>query len=235
MTQYNSHSTAAVLEESKYEPMGQQVTRAAIFCTDEYEVFGNIAQERPIWLLPIAGRPMLDRILGHLTDFGIKNVDLFVSHHAIDTYKYVAGSKKNRNKKENTHSTLPTPVLGSRWGLDVKIIDVTNTQEGLRRLVYRELDEPLLIGNATAMPPLAVSFPGESLLPIPDQLDDSKGEIRQQKKDIRVSHPILFRDTMAITKTAWMIARPECFVSEHCRSLENLATTMESSDEVEVV
>lgn len=224
MTEYNPDSTTALLEASKYDATGQQVTRAAIFCTDEYEAFGNIARQQAIWLISVAGRPMLDRVLGQLADFGITKVDIFVTHHAMETYEYVA-AREMATDQRNGKASAGKPShreLGFRWGLDIKIIDVTNTYEGLRRLVYRELDEPILIGSGTAMPPLAESFPQKSESP-----NDPHG--------IRVSHPILFRDTLSESDAAWMIIRPECFVSQSCRSLAKLATIMKDTQEVQIV
>lgn len=237
-TAVGQDTTMMVLDSSIHDMTGQQVTRAAIFCTDECEAFGNIAREDPIWLLPIAGRPMLDRVLGHLADFGIKSVDLFVSQHAIETYNYVvAGTMARNSRRKNGGPTyLPTESLGSRWGVELKIIDVTSTHEGLRRLVYRELDEPILIGTATAMPPLAENFfqKDQEEQAAFDQNSQAKYKL-PEKREIRVSRPILFRDTLSGSKTAWMITRPECFVGQHCQSLACLAAAMETSDEAEVL
>ena len=222
MIQYNPETTA-LLEASRYDASGQLVTRAAIFCTDEYEAFGNIAQQQPIWLIPVAGRPMLDRVLGYLADFGITKVNVFVSHHAMETYRYVAGGDvASEQGNGKALPGKPSPRVGSRWGLDVKIIDVMSTYEGLRRLVYRELDEPILVGSSTAIPPLAESFP-------------QKGRSLKDPYGIRVSRPFLFRNTQPGPGDAWMIMRPECFVGQNCQSLAKLAATMEASEEVEVV
>ncbi|MGD9128240.1 MAG: NDP-sugar synthase, partial [Planctomycetia bacterium] len=223
MTSYASDSATLVLGSSKYDVTGQQVTRAAIFCTDEYKAFGNIAYQQPIWLIPIAGRPMLDRVLGQLADFGIQQVDIFVSQHAMETYKYVAGEITHESSEGKHAAGRYSPrELGRRWGLEIKIVDVTNTHEGLRRLIHRELDEPILVGSSTSMPPLSESFPCKTT-----SSDENHG--------IRVSRPVLFRDTQPESEAMWMILRPERFVSQHCRSLTKLGTIMASDEQVELV
>lgn len=240
MMQYdsnNSDSATAILEASSGDTTKQQVTQAAIFCTDEYEAFGNTARERPIWLIPIAGRPMLDRVLGHLADFGIKQVDIFVSCHALETYQYVAaGETTTDQEKETVKVSESGPFaqgIGLRWGMEIKIIDVRNTNEGLHRLVHRRLDSPIFIGTATAIPPLAESF--FDVESSPSIGDNESRSTSCPIKSVCVDHPILFRDTQVHSKTVWMIMCPERFVGKHCHCLTKLAASMEVDNEVEVI
>ena len=108
------------------------VTEAHLLCLNEGRSFGTIGRRESIYLLSLAGKPMLDRMLGRLADLEIDRVYLYVARHADAIDRYVAE--------------------GRRWGMHVTTVDLSSHVDAFRRILTPQRRYPILVADATVFP-----------------------------------------------------------------------------------
>ena len=108
------------------------VSEAHLICLDNGENFGTIGRREPICLTPLAGKPMLDRLLGRLADLEIARITLYVGEHADRIGKYVGN--------------------GQRWGLNISVVDMPSPAKAIERILGSERDYPILIADTGTLP-----------------------------------------------------------------------------------
>lgn len=95
---------------------------------------GAITERTPAYLLPLAGKPLADRIAGSLADLGVRQLTVLVGEHA-----------------EHAADFFRT---GARWGIEIQLVDIRSEAQAVARLQQLQPAEPLLIGTLSCWPNL---------------------------------------------------------------------------------
>jgi Bacterial sugar transferase len=132
------------------------VTEAHLLCLDQGAAFGTIGRREPICLTPLAGKPMLDRLLGRLADLEIERIVLYVGGQADLIGKYVGN--------------------GQRWGLNISVVDMPSPAKAIGRILGSERNYPILIADTGTLPSIQPHHLSGEKNPAHLVLHDSSGK-----------------------------------------------------------
>ncbi len=95
---------------------------------------GSITDHTPAYLLPLAGKCLADRMLGRLADIGVSEVFILIQGDSN------AGAAFFED--------------GTRWGVNIQLIDVRSPEQAVERLKVINLEPPFLLGDLYRFPVL---------------------------------------------------------------------------------
>lgn len=116
---------------------------------------GTITDHTPAYLLPLAGKCLADRIVGRLGDIGITEITILIAGNA-DAAQAFFGN-------------------GTRWGMNIQLVDVRTPKQAIERLKTLNTETPLLLGDLYRFPVLdaehllKMSIAGTAVLTGPKQ------------------------------------------------------------------
>ena len=108
--------------------------QAVLYCSRPASALGPIADHTPAFLIALAGKCLADRIIGRLGDLGVKSATLLVTDDADRAMAFLGD--------------------GTRWGIDLRIVDVRTPGQLVDRLKALDIDEPFLLGDLHRFPGL---------------------------------------------------------------------------------
>ena len=93
---------------------------------------GSITDHTPAYLQPLAGRSMADRIAGRLGDLGVTEVTILIAGNADAAASFFDD--------------------GTRWGIHIRLVDVSTSEQAVERLKSLQMESPFLLGDLYCFP-----------------------------------------------------------------------------------